>query len=168
MYPSSAQLRGEEPVPVYAKLIALFVVIFPSIDVASAFPLNAVTLGNNLMSAYYGTEAMPEAERSATKRGAFRLLAAVPPVIAAAAIHDLGPITAYTGLTGILIACVVPALLSYASENVLRARGISTQTAFSVPHTGGAVSLLVAAGGLVSIVYIFGSLVVSGVPKVLA
>ena len=34
--------------------IAMYVVCFPALDVLSAFPLNAITLGNNLLGAVYG------------------------------------------------------------------------------------------------------------------
>jgi hypothetical protein len=36
------------------KAIAWYVVCFPALDVVSAFPLNAITLGNNLLGALYG------------------------------------------------------------------------------------------------------------------
>jgi len=41
------------PAP-WAKPISLYIVSFPAIDVLSAFPLNAITLGNNLLVAAYG------------------------------------------------------------------------------------------------------------------
>jgi amino acid permease len=44
--------------PVYAKAISFIVLIFPALDVLSAFPLNAITLGNNLMSAVLGDKAL--------------------------------------------------------------------------------------------------------------
>jgi amino acid permease len=43
-----------EPVAYLAQAIRLYVVIFPALDVASAFPLMAITLGNNLFSCAYG------------------------------------------------------------------------------------------------------------------
>jgi hypothetical protein len=36
------------------KAISWYVVCFPALDVVSAFPLNAITLGNNLLGALYG------------------------------------------------------------------------------------------------------------------
>eukprot|EP00957_Ditylum_brightwellii_P004515 343095-Ditylum_brightwellii.AAC.1 len=33
----------------WARFISTFVVIFPAVDVISAFPLHAITLGNNLV-----------------------------------------------------------------------------------------------------------------------
>lgn len=154
--------------PLYAQIFTLFVVIFPSLDVASAYPLNAVTLGNNLMATYYGTPdeltvrpvlpcpvcsiqcstvvsswahpsimytptntsthahagpaAITAAERCFWSKAVWRLLAAFPPVVAAACVQDLGPITAYTGLTGIVIALITPSALAYTSEAALKSR----------------------------------------------
>lgn len=44
--------------PVYATAISFVVLIFPALDVLSAFPLNAITLGNTLMSACLGEAAL--------------------------------------------------------------------------------------------------------------
>ena len=166
--PSDAQLSGADDIPLYAKIVTAFVVIFPSLDVASAFPLNAITLGNNLMATYYGSSALPDAERSWYKRSFFRLLAAVPPVLAAGLVQDLGPITAYTGLTGIVIALITPAMLAYASEQDLMKRGMQSRTGFSLPGTSGVLAIVIAATGCCALIYILYSLITHGVPKVLS
>eukprot|EP00977_Amphora_coffeiformis_P010863 scaffold2551_cov162-Amphora_coffeaeformis.AAC.2 len=44
------------PTPWWAQAIAVYVVCFPALDVLSAFPLNAITLGNNLLGAVYGKD----------------------------------------------------------------------------------------------------------------
>ena len=44
--------------PTYAHIISFIVLIFPALDVLSAFPLNAITLGNNLMSALLGEKSL--------------------------------------------------------------------------------------------------------------
>jgi hypothetical protein len=95
-----------------AAAVSFVVLIFPALDVLSAFPLNAVTLGNNLMSACYGAAAGAGADAdcagdaaagggsakaaqggaggdaaaapSPWRRVVFRLVAAVPPVFAGA------------------------------------------------------------------------------------
>lgn len=38
----------------WAKAVSLYVMCFPALDVVSAFPLNAITLGNNMMGSAYG------------------------------------------------------------------------------------------------------------------
>jgi amino acid permease len=39
-----------------ARAISMYVICFPALDVLSAFPLNAITLGNNLLGAAYGKD----------------------------------------------------------------------------------------------------------------
>ena len=185
-FPDESQLIGTKPLPYYATLITLFIVIFPSIDVASAYPLNAITLGNNLMTSYYGTStaAMQTAKKNLKgERTFFRLLAALPPIIAAVFIQDLGPITAYTGLTGIIIACIVPSVLSYYSEKTLQQNNIPTQTVYtiSIPRlcypfedichgnitSDVCINVAIFVMGFMSICYIFHALLTKGVPTVL-
>jgi len=47
----------------WTQLVSIYVVCFPALDVVSAFPLNAITLGNNLLGAAYGSK-IQEAEVS--------------------------------------------------------------------------------------------------------
>lgn len=89
-----------DKIPYYAQVISKFVILFPALDVASAYPLNAFTLGNNLMSSFYGTDEVEIHERSRIKVSIFRLLAAIPPFLGAYIVSDLGHITSFTGLTG--------------------------------------------------------------------
>lgn len=146
-------------VPWWAHLIRIVVLIFPALDVMSAFPLNAVTLGNNLMVSFtgHGSHALVPGEswwnllctsrwrqhfckdkaayasvgdmeqhgaapaqdpaEVATRRKYFRIkvlfrfLAACPPLVGAAFVHDLGHILDYSGLVAIIIAFVVPCAL---------------------------------------------------------
>ena len=167
----------EATLPIHVTIIRWFIVLFPALDVTSAFPLNAIVLGNNLthfsspLTAASGatsgagtgqhheqtaisTPGSPrtpaihdtntttrstigwiytwdtaEVERSirrlvrricrisVRKRKIFmRLLAAVPPLLGAAYIHDLGKVTDFTGITALAIAFVFPAILAIASE----------------------------------------------------
>ncbi len=105
-------------IPWYADVISFFIVLFPAIDVASAYPLNAYTLGNNLMSAYYGKE-MYKHDRSRWKLTFFRLIAAVPPIFGAFFVSDLGRITDVTGLAAFGIAFIFPPLLARQSKLLL-------------------------------------------------
>ncbi len=116
--------------PWYAPVVAFFVVLFPALDVASAYPLNAFTLGNNLMSAYYGDD-MHIHEKSLLKVRIFRLLAAIPPFLGACLVRDLGNITSFTGLTGFAIAFVVPPLLAFYSARTMQESNLSEKTIHS-------------------------------------
>jgi hypothetical protein len=210
------------------KALASYVIIFPALDVSSAFPLNAITLGNNLYTTFYSdTRSASASSRSSSNirssrsssRGAssapfyssppmnapaadaevddttadesvnerssvdnghshshgrgfglgkrknlirlptddedegeceensqttqlpaptsrktlilFRLLAAIPPLLFAGMISDLGTITDYTGISGMLLAFIFPGLLSIASERTLSQRELPTKTYYS-------------------------------------
>lgn len=114
----------------YAPVVSFFVVLFPALDVASAYPLNAFTLGNNLMSAFYGDQ-MYIHEKSEFKVRLFRLLAALPPFLGACLIRDLSQITSFTGLTGFAIAFIIPALLALYSERKMVERSLPVETEHS-------------------------------------
>jgi amino acid permease len=118
-------------VPLYASIISFFVVLFPAIDVASAYPLNAYTLGNNLMSMYYGNE-MHKHESSRWKLSIFRSLAAVPPIFGGLLYSKVEKITAYTGLTAFGLAFIFPPLLARFSAKTLVNIGLPVST----PHSG--------------------------------
>lgn len=60
--------------------------LFPAIDVVSAFPLNGITLGNNIHTAVcMGTKYMNNRKVQIL----FRLIAAIPPIIGATLVRDL-------------------------------------------------------------------------------
>jgi len=120
----------DDPTPYYAQVIALFVILFPALDVASAYPLNAFTLGNNLMSSYFGDEIQAH-EKSRLQLSGFRLLASLPPFVGAFFVSDLGHITSFTGLTGFVIAFIVPPLLAYYSNARMKQLELTTATVHS-------------------------------------
>jgi hypothetical protein len=115
---------------VFKRAISTYVVLFPALDVASAFPLNAITLGNNLLSTIYGAS-VHLVEHSRVHRVIFRLSAAGPALIAASFVSNLGTITDYTGITGFGIAFIFPALLSYFSHELMASKGLPVNTLYS-------------------------------------
>jgi hypothetical protein len=124
----------DERTPLYARFISFFVVLFPAFDVASVFPLNAITLGNSLLGSYYGAEVhllQPAALKS--RKELFRLAAALPPLIAAYFVRDIGAVTDVAGVTGFAVCFIFPALLGYYSHKELKSLGLSTATRYSVP-----------------------------------
>jgi amino acid permease len=154
-------LNADGSVPWYASFVSNFVVLFPAIDVASAYPLNAFTLGNNLMSAYYGAD-MKHHEQSRLKTSIFRLIAALPPFLGAAMVNDLHHITAYTGLTGFAIAFVVPALLAYYSTKKMAELGMSDNTVHSSGWTDKNAQYVMIGVGTALIVGVFGCQLIYG------
>jgi hypothetical protein len=122
-----------------AAIVSFIILIFPALDVLSAYPLNAITLGNNLLSAVHSTTSItgvgsvepPEPVTTtwadwfsamvnpwsarAKRRVMFRLIAAVPPVVAGALSTlfgiNLTQILSFTGLIGVAIAFGIPSVL---------------------------------------------------------
>lgn len=155
-------VRGADGrLPWYAPIVSAFVVLFPAVDVASAYPLNAFTLGNNIMSAFYG-EDMHKHEKSRFKVSVFRMLAALPPFLGAALISDLSHITAVTGLAGFAIAFVVPPLLAYYSALRMREMGLSELTIHSSGWTCTAVQYVVGCTGVALILVVFTCQIIYG------
>eukprot|EP00957_Ditylum_brightwellii_P069134 5249725-Ditylum_brightwellii.AAC.1 len=74
-----------------------FVVISPALDVASGFPINAITLANNLAQLWLGDSAGDKGRADQIKKTS-RLIACVPPIIGALLVNDLGVVTRYTGV----------------------------------------------------------------------
>lgn len=141
-------------VPIWARFISGFVLLFPALDVASAFPLNAITLGNGLMSFYYADSTQVDSRWFPVVKTMFRLLAAIPPIIGAACVTDLGVITDYTGVTGFAIAFIFPSLLMLAAERRCHAQGLPSRTPYSHALTGPTMQLATLAFGLFMTVYV--------------
>jgi len=117
-------------ISIWSKMVGMFIVCFPALDVVSAFPLNAITLGNNLMGAAFGRR-IHEVEKNRWIVMTFRILASVPPIILAIIVRKLGTITDYAGTTGFIITFCFPALLYTYSRKKASQKGFSTDTAYS-------------------------------------
>jgi amino acid permease len=145
----------------WAQAISAFVVCFPAMDVVSAFPLNGITLGNNLMVMYYGDE-ISQYENDKSVTNMFRLSVAVPPVLCACVWNDINKVTDYTGITGFLIAFTFPAALHYYSRRAAIARGLSGETIYSQGcWSGDVMTIAIGAFGLFLVVFVFGSLIMA-------
>jgi len=116
-----------------ARTVSFFVVLFPALDVASAFPLNAITLGNNLFDHFQGGYASSNLPgiRLLSSKSFFRLISALPPILAASLDDSLGRITNFTGITGFFLAFIFPAILSIRSRIVLNSNGLPSETYYN-------------------------------------
>lgn len=100
----------------------------------SCFPLMSVTYGNNLLALFL--DRPDEANRKTIIL--FRLIAAIPPLIAAAFIRNIDNVLTWCGLFALQIAYTFPALLQYAS--IIRCEQVfgqgETRTMFSGAFSG--------------------------------
>jgi amino acid permease len=130
-------------------VISDYIILFPAVDVMSAFPLSAITLGNNLHS-FLTTEKLAGPGPSLINRRELimhRCLASIPPVLGACFIKDLGIITKYTGITGFAIIFFYPVILSYQSNHQMEARGLNPCTYYTCVMTSGPCKVLLLAFG---------------------
>ncbi|KAM3574400.1 hypothetical protein VYU27_003693 [Nannochloropsis oceanica] len=108
----------------FGKAVGTYVLLFPALDVASAFPLNAITLGNNMLDMGNTQQNDIDCQSAGpplrVKTVGFRLLAAVPPLVVAVFVRDLGRISEYAGTVGIVITLVFPALLNLRSRTLMK------------------------------------------------
>ena len=94
------------------------IVLFPPLDVLSAFPLKAITVGNNLQTRFLSRED----QRIRRKFIPFRLFAAVVPIVGACIFNDLTTLLTYTGSLGIVIAFLFPTVLQWKSRREVAGR----------------------------------------------
>jgi len=137
----------------WAKAISLYVLCFPALDVVSAFPLNAMTLGNNMMGAFYGRN-IHEVEKNRWIRTRFRLMASVPPIVFGILERQLGTITDYAGTTGFVIGFSFPALLYLRSRTLAKRKNFSASTFYAGYSSSNAAGWFLFLFGLLMVVYV--------------
>lgn len=135
------------------EIISIYIVMFPALDVVSAFPLNAITLGNNLLVLFLNAdEHVDHTEIPPYKRYIFRLSACLPSFILAYILSDVGTITDYTGIAGFFLGFIFPPLVAEYSERYFVQRGWNPETAYSWKYLSSSVSR--------KMVFIFGLIVI--------
>lgn len=125
-----------ESKPWWAVFISYLVVLFPPIDIISAFPLNAITLGNNMLCSFIKDHKKQQMKRYKIP---FRLIAAIPPIAGALVVRDLSTILKYTGCVGVLIAFVFPCMLQWASRIKCATMGAPTYIDEDAAEEGSAI-----------------------------
>jgi len=100
--------------------MAYYIVLFPSLDVCSAYPLGVFTVSNNIFILFTGSDST---QLDKYKFGklilvAFRLVCAVLPVVASLFIANLVFIVKYAGLLGLFICYFFPIILQLRSQYV--------------------------------------------------
>jgi amino acid permease len=100
--------------------LVVVIILFPILDVVSAFPLNAVTLANSLFD-FLPYTLRKHPRHAKLIRTATRLAAALPPLAAAYAMRSLSNIVDFAGILGFIIMFVTPAALYYKSSTACEA-----------------------------------------------
>mmetsp|Transcript_4535 Transcript_4535/g.10645 ORF Transcript_4535/g.10645 Transcript_4535/m.10645 type:complete len:454 (-) Transcript_4535:9-1370(-) len=94
---------GEPEPAAWQVVFRTVLMIAPVLDLAAAFPIQAICLGDNLRSSIAGEDNQ--------NRAGFRLAASLPPLVGALVIYDVSGIVAVTGLCGLGVCLVLPAML---------------------------------------------------------
>mmetsp|Transcript_12567 Transcript_12567/g.20248 ORF Transcript_12567/g.20248 Transcript_12567/m.20248 type:complete len:578 (+) Transcript_12567:272-2005(+) len=138
----------------WTRMVSFYIMLFPAIDVMSAFPLSAITLGNNIFDAVYGKR-IHEVEQNRCLRTCFRLLASVPPIIFGILVRELGTITDYTGITGFLIGLCFPAILYIASRTLAQEKHFDLDTFYTSYGSSIPVAKFILWFGIFMMVFVF-------------
>ena len=141
----------------WTRVVSMYIMLFPAIDVVSAYPLNAITFGNSLFGAAYGKR-IHEVEHIRWLRTSFRLLASIPPIIFGILVRELGIITDYTGTTGFMIGLTFPALLYLASRRMARRRRFSIDTFYTGYSSSIPIANVVMWIGIIMVVFVMATL----------
>lgn len=99
------------------KVLSYYIILFPSLDVISAYPLNNATIANNVYIIITGRDSTDD-KRQYVKLFLLLLkfICAVLPLALAFAVSNLLYVVEYAGLLGFAICHLYPAMLQFASQ----------------------------------------------------
>jgi len=106
-----------------------------------------------MFSAFYGRR-IHEVENNRNLRIRFRLLAAIPSIILAIIVRELGTITDYAGTTGFVLAFSFPALLYICSRRLALKKNFSTVTYYSSYASSNPVAALILSFGVAMLIFV--------------
>ena len=116
-----------------ARIVSNYIVLMAAVDGLAVYPLNAIPLGEGLMTTVYG-EKVNLMSQNKWRRIAFRILASLPQGIGALFVSDLGFLAKYAGVFTLLSYTLCPALLYIQSGRKMEERQLPKQTFYS--HVG--------------------------------
>lgn len=133
------------PSPVWAQIISYTVVLFPVIDIASSFPLNCVTLGNNIFVTL--PDSVTNYQQSRFIKVICRIISALPPLFLGCLWKKLDIIVKIGGTLGFFIAFVIPAIIQISSRRqCAKVYGKETPYSFHFSKTGYAIAVMLIFG----------------------
>lgn len=119
---SCLQVRLSEPCnSVQLRILSYYIILFPSVQVCSNYPLNNHPLANNIYSTFFGHGTCRKQHGCERLLKLFiRLFTAIVPILAAFGVSNLVEILKYTGLTGFILSFIFPTLLQLQSIRVCK------------------------------------------------
>lgn len=100
------------------RVLSYFIVLFPSIDVISVYPLIILAMVNNIYTLVFGKDytKTPKTWFTFFIRVMMKLIAAILPILVAMGVSNLVKVSRYAGLTGFFISFFIPTLLQLCSQ----------------------------------------------------
>lgn len=110
------------------QILSYYIVLFPSLDVISAYPLVVLTIANNLYLIFTGKDADSDKRRYAwALKLLLKFISAILPLISGLFIANLVNVLQFAGLLGFLVCYLFPTLFQLGSQyQCLRLFGNST------------------------------------------
>ena len=123
------------------RALSYYIVLFPSLDVVSAYPLVVHTVVTNLYIIITGKDTSKKPTHRCARFNwllllALKLVSAVLPILAAFGISNLIYVLKYAGLLGFCICFFFPTLLQLRSIYVCKKRFAQTHVSVSGSHAG--------------------------------
>ncbi|KAL0244847.1 hypothetical protein GEMRC1_008929 [Eukaryota sp. GEM-RC1] len=109
---------GHEHQAIWAKILVQLVVLFVPVACLSAYPINAITLGNNIFESVLPAHRRDMCTPKYVKKvqRLCLLFCSLPPIFLSIFARRFSSILSFGGLTGFFIAMIIPALLHLASR----------------------------------------------------
>ena len=100
------------------KVLSYFLILFPSLDVVSVFPLVVVTLVNNIFTILFGkdTTQVPNTWKYWLIRFSMTLTLSILPIMVSFGVANLFVVLNYTGLFGFVLCYFAPTILQLRSQ----------------------------------------------------
>lgn len=149
---SGLGFEGPNNSPIWARIVSYIIVLFPVLDIISAFPLNGITLANTIFAS------IPARITQNGTNGWIRLLTrfmvAIPPIILGSFIKRLDLIIELAGTVGFFISFIVPGFLQIYSKKMTQQKFGYSSTPYSIPILSSSfLALIVIIFGLGSFIF---------------
>ena len=162
----------ESPVPLWAKIIGYIVILFPPIDLLSAYPLNAITLGNSIRM-FISNKVTEVRQKKGLpvpnmKRRWFvilcRLFVCIVPCTLSMFIRDVEAIIEISGLLAFVIMFFGPTAALLRSRKICKKiwGGYSKKTPFNTWMTKSGLIIALCVFGVVAFIYSVVSFCING------
>ena len=102
------------------RILSYYIILFPSIDVISVYPLVVLTMVDNIYTVFFGRDSTqaPKTWKTFFIRMGMKFVAAILPIFVAMAVSNLVTVLKFAGLMGFFICFFIPTILQLSSQYV--------------------------------------------------